>query len=136
MTRLLLLGSALLLAAPDAGTGAPEATGVRSAEAWLRLIDEGRYGSAWDESAAMFRERVSRAQWETMSAAARGPLGRVLSRKLGSAQLVHELPGAPDGTYLVLVYQTRFEHKERGIETVTVMLDSAGSFRGAGYFIR
>ncbi len=30
---------------------------------------------------------------------------------------------------------TRFEHKERGRETVTMVLDG-GRFRGAGYFIR
>ena len=52
-----------------------------------------------------------------------------------SFQLAHELPGAPDGTYVVLVYDTRFEHKERARETVTVALEG-GRFRGAGYFIR
>jgi hypothetical protein len=59
----------------------------------------------------------------------------VLSRKVSSKQLTHELPGAPDGTYVVLTFDTRFEHKERGVETVTMMLDD-GRFRGAGYFIR
>ena len=51
------------------------------------------------------------------------------------AAVAHELPGAPDGTYVVLSFDTRFEHQERAQETVTMMLED-GKFRGAGYFIR
>jgi len=35
----------------------------------------------------------------------------------------------------VVVYNSRFVHKERAHETVTMMLEG-GRFRGAGYFIR
>lgn len=138
MTASALLGSALLLAAtPPAVAAEPsQAAGVQAAEAWLKLIDSGQYGAAWDEAAPMFRERVTRTEWEKMAAAARRPLGKVLARTLATRQLTHTLPGAPDGTYLVLVYETRFELKERAAENVTVMLDPQGRFRGAGYFIR
>lgn len=114
---------------------ASEAAAVQAAEAWLKLIDRGQYGASWDEASTMFRKAVPRATWEKQAAAAREPLGKVLDRKLASKQLTHELPGAPDGTYVVLVYETRFERKERGWEKVTMMLDG-GRFRGAGYFVR
>jgi len=123
------------VASPARAAEANEAAGVQAAEAWLKLIDAGQYGASWDEASAMFRKAVARSAWEKQAAAAREPLGKVVSRKLASKQLTHELPGAPDGTYLLLVYDTRFEHKERGHETVTVMMDG-GRFRGAGYFIR
>lgn len=71
-----------------------------------------------------------------LAAAAAAALGKVVSRKLASKQLTHALPGAPDGTFVVVIYQTRFEHKERARETVTTMLDAGGRFRGAGYFIQ
>lgn len=114
---------------------ASEAAAVQAAEAWLKLIDRGQYGASWDEASTMFRKAVPRATWEKQAAAAREPLGKVLDRRLASKQLTHELPGAPDGTYVVLVYETRFERKERGWEKVTMMLDG-GRFRGAGYFVR
>jgi Protein of unknown function (DUF4019) len=112
-----------------------EAAAVQSAEAWLKLIDASRFGASWDEASTLFRKAVPRAAWEKQAAAARDPLGKVLDRKLASKQLVHELPGVPDGTYVVLIFDTRFERKERARETVTMMLED-GRFRGAGYYIR
>jgi Protein of unknown function (DUF4019) len=112
-----------------------EAAALQAAEAWLKLIDTGQYGASWDEASTMFRKAVARGAWEKQAAAAREPLGKVLARKVASKQLTHELPGAPDGTYVVLTFDTRFEHKERGHETVTMMLEG-GRFGGAGYFIR
>jgi len=137
MTRAIALTFLLLAATAPAAQAAEanEAAGVQAAEAWLKLVDAGQYGASWDEASTMFRKAVPRATWEKQAAAARAPLGKVLGRKLASKQLTHELPGAPDGTYVVLVYDTRFERKERGHETVTVMLEG-GRFRGAGYFIQ
>lgn len=137
MRRAIGLSCCLLLAAAAQVQAAEtnEAAAVQGAEAWLKLIDAGQYGASWDEASSTFRKAVPRASWEKQAAAAREPLGKVLGRKLATKQLVHELPGAPDGTYVVLNFDTRFEHKERGHETVTMMLDD-GRFRGAGYFIR
>jgi hypothetical protein len=137
MRRAIGLSCCLLLAAAAVARAGEtnEAAAVQAAEAWLKLIDAGQYGASWDEASSTFRKAVPRASWEQKAAAARQPLGKVLTRKLGSKQLTHELPGAPDGTYVVLSFDTRFEHKERGHETVTMMLED-GRFRGAGYFIR
>jgi hypothetical protein len=126
---------AMALPTPIRAAETNEAAALQAAEAWLKLIDAGQYGASWDEASSSFRKAVSRSMWETKAAAAREPLGKVVSRKIASQQLTHELPGAPDGTYVVLTFDTRFEHKDRGHETVTMMLDD-GRFRGAGYFIR
>jgi hypothetical protein len=120
---------------PAVAADASQAAAVQAGEAWLKLIDAGRFGASWDEASAMFRKGVSRATWEKQAAAAREPLGKVVDRKLASERLMHELPGAPDGTYVVLTFETRFERKERGHETVTMMLEG-GRYRGAGYYIR
>jgi len=99
------------------------------------LAAEASESASWDEASTMFRKAVSRQAWETQAAVARDPLGKVISRKVASKQLTHQLPGAPDGTYVVVVYNTRLVHKEHAQETVTMMLEG-GRFRGAGYFIR
>jgi hypothetical protein len=138
VTRSVVRGALLLFlaAAPALAAGPGEAEGIKAAEDWLKLMDDAQYGASWEASATLFQAAVSKSDWEWRAASVRAPLGKVLSRKLASKQLVHALPGAPDGTYVVLVYDTRFEHKEQARETVTVALESSGRFRGAGYFIR
>jgi hypothetical protein len=55
---------------------------------------------------------------------------------LKSATYTKSLPGAPDGEYVVIQYDTGFEHKQSAVETVTPMLDKDGKWRVSGYFIR
>ena len=137
MTRAMALSCCLLAAAatPARAAEASEAAALQAAEAWLKLIDTGQYGVSWDGASSSFRKAVPRSTWEKKAAAVREPLGKVLERKVSSQELTHELPGAPDGTYVVLIFDTRFEHKERGHETVIMTLDG-GRFRAASYFIR
>ena len=66
----------------------------------------------------------------------REPLGGVLSRKLKFKQYTNTLPGAPDGEYVVIQYETSFENKESAIETITPMLDKDGKWRVSGYYIK
>ncbi len=45
-------------------------------------------------------------------------------------------PTRPDGEYVVIQYESSFEHKQSAVETVTSMLDKDGTWRVSGYFIR
>jgi len=60
----------------------------------------------------------------------------LVSRKVKSRQLVDKLPGAPDGKYVVIQYDTVFAGKASAVETVTPMLDRDGTWRVSGYFIK
>jgi hypothetical protein len=71
-----------------------------------------------------------------MLKATRAPLGKVISRKVKSAVYKTSLPGAPDGKYVVIQYESSFEHKASAIETVTPMLGDDGQWRVSGYYIR
>jgi hypothetical protein len=66
----------------------------------------------------------------------RKPLGKTLSRKITSAKYTTTLPGAPDGEYVVIQYQTSFKNKLSAVETVTPMLDKNGDWRVSGYYIK
>jgi hypothetical protein len=46
------------------------------------------------------------------------------------------LPGAPDGQYVVIQFETSFENKHNAVETVTPMLEPNGQWRVSGYYIR
>jgi hypothetical protein len=106
------------------------------AQAWLKLADSGQYAQTWDQAAAIFKAAITRSDWEKALRAARGPLGALKSRSLKSATFTKTLPGAPDGEYVVMQFDTQFENKAAAVETVTSMHEKDGSWRVAGYFIK
>ena len=118
------------------GNPAAEKAAVQSAEGWLDLVDAGSYSNSWEEAAAYFKSAVSEADWEKSINGLRPPLGRTLSRVVQSKQYATSLPGSPDGEYVVIQYDTAFEHKAHAVETITPMLDKDGQWRVAGYYIK
>ena len=116
----------------DVSSPTPEQLAVE----WLALVDRGQIAESWGAAASHFRRAVSDAQWAAATDAVRTPLGAVVSRALKSEQRATELPGAPDGEYAVLQFATQFEHKRSAVETATMMRDTDGRWRAAGYFIR
>ncbi len=108
----------------------------RAALAWLAMADAGDAPGTWVAAASLFRNAVAEDQWARSLTAARSPLGAVVSRVLREGRAATELPGAPDGEYVVFQFDTQFEHKRSAVETVTPMRDVDGSWRVSGYFIR
>jgi Protein of unknown function (DUF4019) len=108
----------------------------RAAESWLALVDKGDYAASYDQAASMFKEQVTKDGWVHMVKAVQAPLGAVVSRKLQSAQFTTTMPGAPDGQYVVIQYNTSFENKQSAVETVVPMLDKDRQWRVSGYFIK
>ena len=106
------------------------------AEAWLKLVDEAKYDASWDQAAGFFKRAVTKEQWRQAAAVAREPLGKVRSRTLKSHQHATTLPGAPDGSYVVIQYDTTFEKKSAAVETITPTLDPDGTWRVSGYYVR
>jgi uncharacterized protein DUF4019 len=113
-----------------------EKAATESANRWLAQVDAGDYAASWETAAPMFKSAVSKDQWAQMLQAKRAPLGKVLSRTLKSAVYATTLPGAPDGQYVVIVYESSFEHKKSAIETVTPSLGQDGPWKVSGYYIR
>jgi predicted SnoaL-like aldol condensation-catalyzing enzyme len=60
----------------------------------------------------------------------------LISRKVKSATYTTSLPGAPDGQYVVIQFNTSFENKKSRVETVTPRMDSDGKWRVSGYYIK
>jgi hypothetical protein len=113
-----------------------EKKAVEASNAWLKLIDDGQYAKSWETSADFFKKNVSKERWDQLLNASRKPLGKVLERSVKSERYMTSLPGAPDGEYVVIQYETSFENKKAAIETVTPMLGKDGKWRVSGYYIR
>lgn len=117
-------------------SAADEQAATTASSKWLGLVDKGQYGQSWGQASQYFKNAVKKPQWESQVSAVRSPLGKVVQRKLKSAQLTNTLPGAPDGEYVVIQYDTSFEKKNAAVETITPMKEKTGEWRVSGYFIK
>jgi Protein of unknown function (DUF4019) len=104
-----------------------------AADTWLGDVDAGCDVQHWQEASPIFQGAVTaRASAESLHGV-RTPLGHVVSRQLQSAQHTTSRPGAPDGNSVVMLFTTRFEHKQAAVETVTCLKESDGTWKAAGY---
>jgi len=136
MVPVLAAGAWIFAAERVLAQPATDPAASKAAVSWLSLVDSGKYAESWKQASSLFRDKVTAAQWEEAVRSARGPLGPVESRKLVTAQFTRTLPGAPDGEYVLLRYETAFQKKKSGAETVTPMKDKDGVWRVSGYFIQ
>lgn len=96
-------------AAPASSTAGPNVDAATSAaQSWLVLVDEEKYGESWTSAATLFK----------------------------SAQFATTLPGAPDGKYVVIQFNTTFANKAAAVETITPMQEPDGTWKVSGYFIK
>jgi hypothetical protein len=125
-----VIGSLALMAA------APSDDELRAtAETWLTLVDNHNYAESWNEGSSAFRAQVTQQKWSEAMQTVREPLGTMISRKFIRVTKAKSLPGAPDGDYAVIQFQSSFTSKASAVETVTLALEE-GKWKTAGYFIR
>jgi len=117
-------------------TAGKEQTAVQSAEKWLALVDDGKYGESWDQAASFFKGSLPKDKWVEMLGGSRPSFGKVLQRTVKTQASTTSLPGAPDGEYVVIQFETKFEHKAGAIETVTPSKEKDGTWRVSGYYIK
>jgi hypothetical protein len=121
---------------PSFANETAEKRAMEASDTWLKLIDNSNYAKSWETAAVLFRNAVGKEQWNQSLNAVRKPLGKVMKRTVRSKQYATSLPGAPDGEYVVIQYETSFENKKSSVETVTPMLDKDGKWRVSGYYIK
>lgn len=108
----------------------------KAAQKWLALIDAGKYGTSYDDAAPTFKKMTTKQNWTKMVSTVRTPLGKLISRKLKGATETTTLPGAPDGNYVVIQYNSSFEKKAEAVETITPALGANKEWKVSGYQIR
>jgi hypothetical protein len=136
LRSVLMMSLTLALAPGLVFSGEAEDQAVKAAEDWLELVDRGEYEESWNEAATFFKAAVTVEQWQQAMNAVRKPLGDKKSRTLSSADYTTSMPGAPDGEYVVILFDASFSNKKTAVETVTPMKDEDGVWRVSGYFIK
>ena len=109
---------------------------VAAAEKWLALTDLGDYAQAWKDGAEYLKGAVKQEAFAQALQGARKPLGKMVSRKVKTKTYKTSLPGAPDGEYVIVEFESSFENKKEAVETLTPTLDKDGTWRVSGYFIK
>lgn len=122
--------------AQEAGGGEFSEPAVRkAAESWLALVDAGRGAASWKQASSAFRAGMSRQAWTKRMRSIRSQLGQMQDRNLVSARFARQLPGSPEGEYVVLLFESRFAGYPVATERVIMRRGSDGSWGVAGYFV-
>lgn len=132
---MIVLASLVLPSALWAADPAKEKAATEVAQKWLALVDQGKYAESWKASSALFQAAITSQDWEKTLVRASKPLGKMLSRTVQSATHTTSVPGAPEGEYVVVQFETDYENKLKAVETVTPMLEKDGKWRVSGYYI-
>ena len=109
---------------------------MAAAETWLGHVDAGDYAGSWREASAYFQGAITEKAWVASLNRVRTPLGPLLSRQLKQVQHTTSMPGAPDGDYVVMQFDTRFANKQAAVETVTFMQEKKDAWKAAGYYLK
>jgi serine/threonine protein kinase len=107
------------------------------AEMWIVGIDSGKYSQSWKDASEFLRSAIAESAWVSALEVVRKPLGAVRSREIReNLKKATALPGAPDGEYFIIQFDTSFASKADAVETVTFKLEADGGWKAAGYFVR
>ncbi len=128
----------LLLLPPIAIAAAPtnEEAARTAAEEWLALVDAGKHRESWEKLDLTFAKKVGKKKWTASMTEIRGRVGKLDSRKLNSAEYTKELPGAPEGEYVIVQFDCAFDKKKPAREKVTMILGRDLYWRVAGYSVK
>jgi hypothetical protein len=110
------------------------ADALDATSSWLQLVDQKQFGQSWDNASSFFRESVTRAQWEASMRTVRQPLGDPLERKLSNVHEMPQMPGAADGEYLTIRFESSFRMRPRVIERVALARQTE-NWEVLGYFV-
>lgn len=114
---------------------AAEKAGSEAALKWLALIDVHQYEQSWNEIAPLLKQSINAQNWANAVGSVRNMVGTVVSRTQQSITYTTQVPGAPKGKYVIIIYDTKFS-KRPAVETVTSMRCPDGTWRVSGYYLR
>lgn len=105
------------------------------AGAFLTMVDAGRFAESWLEASTLLKERVKQEEWIDTLARSQAATGALVERSLESSSYSTTAEGSPEGEYILLVYDARFQRAASVSEYVT-MAREGERWRVAGYFIK
>src|ERR1019366_8594671 len=125
-------GTLRILNASESQDARDQAAAQEAAQAWLKYLAQDRIEVAWEASSNFMKGSQASGKAISRLRLNRRRVGRLLERQGIAQQLVHQLPGAPPGVYVVLQFRAKYAGRGEFCETVTLAREQ-GEWRVAGY---
>lgn len=106
-----------------------------AAMVFLQLVDAGKYAESWELAADLMKEKVTRQEWVEKLTKARVLSGALIKRSEKDVSYSTSAQDSPEGEYITLTFDSKYQHAESVSEYVTMMLEG-DRWRVAGYFIQ
>jgi hypothetical protein len=109
---------------------------LTAAKDWLNLMDAGRFDEAWEATTPEFKTTLGSLGWNALMNR-RSAVLPIVRRSLRQTKMTNELPGMPDGNYIVIqaFVSSEVAGREGVVETVTVREVADGQWRICGYHV-
>jgi uncharacterized protein DUF4019 len=108
---------------------------IAVAQAWLALLDQGKYAESWGATGSYFQSVVTQDDFVRRTKATRDEVGALKVRNLQNQIAATQAPGAPDGQYEELDYRTDFANAADQTEVV-VLRREGDAWKVTGYGIK
>ncbi len=107
-----------------------------TAESFLELLDGGSYQQAWWEGSELLHMTSSLDQWVDEVRVRRELFGEFKERSVKSGVSRTSLSGFPDGDFEILLFDSRFENKQKGLEMLVFVKSPYGDWKLVSYRLR
>lgn len=107
-----------------------------AANTFLSKVDATEFAVSWDIGAALLREKVTKEEWVDNLSKIHEITGKLVERKQTKASYTTSAKDAPDGDYIIFLYDSNFEKRTGRKESIITTLESDGVWRVAGYHIK
>ncbi len=138
--HLLLLFTCFLLIIIPAINKTPSAQvselSKHAAAQFLFLVDTEEYAKSWEATAEILQKMLPQKAWNEQITKIRSFLGPIVERIQHDIAYTSTASDVPEGEYVILTFISRFELRERVIETITLMLGDDDQWKVVGYFLR
>ncbi len=108
---------------------------THAAMEFLQLVDSEKYAESWEISADLMKEQVTRQEWAEKLTKARTLSGALIKRSPKDVSYSTSAQDSPEGEYIALTFDSKYQREASVSEYVTVMLEG-DRWRVAGYFIQ
>lgn len=106
------------------------------AEAWLKLVDNGKYEESWQAASPTMELIMKQKEWVIYLKKIRKPMGSLVKRTLMEQRIASNPEGVPKGNYMVMAYQTAFTDRPKANELLILSQGADGHWRPLSYFVK
>jgi len=107
-----------------------------AAAQFLFLVDTEEYAKSWEISSANLKKMLTQEAWNEQIIEIRSFLGPIVERIHHDISYTDSPSDVPVGEYVIMTFVSKFELRERVIETITLMLGDNDQWQVVGYFLR